>query len=228
MDGATATMLAIINDRFDMAATLLDLGPDPNDGALFHAVEMRDATTDWRAKDGSRLRSNHDNKLTALDLTKLLLEKGADPNKPFIKEAAQPAPAQTPAGQPADGEKKFSFYDLAPGAGDKPADKPAVQPAKPDAKPADAKPADAKPAAAADDKTKYLLQAGAFKSQADAEAMKAKLALLGFNAAVSSADKDGAPVYRVRIGPIDKLDEANRTRQTLAQSGVDASVMTLK
>lgn len=146
-----------------------------------------------------------------------------DPNKPFIKEAAQPAPAQTPAGQPADGEKKFSFYDLAPGAGDKPADKPAVQPAKPDAKPADAK-----PAAAADDKTKYLLQAGAFKSQADAEAMKAKLALLGFNAAVSSADKDGAPVYRVRIGPIDKLDEANRTRQTLAQSGVDASVMTLK
>jgi ankyrin repeat protein len=83
-DGATPTMLAIINDRFDMAATLLDLGADPNDGSLFHAVEMRDATTDWRAKDGSRLRSNHDNKLTALDLTKLLLEKGADPNKPFI------------------------------------------------------------------------------------------------------------------------------------------------
>jgi ankyrin repeat protein len=82
-DGATPTMLAIINDRFDMAATLLELGADPNDGSLYHAVEMRDATTDWRAKDGSRNRSNHDNKLTALDLTKLLLEKGADPNKPF-------------------------------------------------------------------------------------------------------------------------------------------------
>lgn len=83
-DGATATMLAIVNDRFDLAATLLDLGADPNDGSLYHAVEMRDATTDWRARDGSRLRSDHDNKLTAYDLTKLLLEKGADLNKPFI------------------------------------------------------------------------------------------------------------------------------------------------
>ena len=150
-----------------------------------------------------------------------------DPNKPFNPKDAAPQPvAPAAADAPAD-DKKFSFYDLAPSKpADKPADKPAAKPA--DAKPADAKPADAKPAAAADDKTKYLLQAGAFKAQADAEAMKAKLALLGFNAAVSSADKDGAPVYRVRIGPIDKLDEANRTRQTLVQSGVDASVITVK
>jgi uncharacterized protein len=83
-DGATAMMLAIVNDRFDMAATLLELGADPKvDDSLYQAVEMHDATTDWRAKDGSRLRSDHPNKLTALDLTKLLLEAGADPNKPF-------------------------------------------------------------------------------------------------------------------------------------------------
>jgi ankyrin repeat protein len=36
-----------------------------------------------RAHDGSRLRANFDNKLTSLDLIKLLLDKGADPNKPF-------------------------------------------------------------------------------------------------------------------------------------------------
>jgi ankyrin repeat protein len=83
-DGATAMMLAIVNDRFDLAATLVDLGADANDGSLYHAVEMRDATTDWRAKDGSRLRADHPNELTALDLAKALLEAGADPNKPFI------------------------------------------------------------------------------------------------------------------------------------------------
>jgi ankyrin repeat protein len=82
-DKATPMMLAIINDRFDLAAKLLELGAKPNDGSLYYAVLMRDATTDWRAKDGSRLRSNHDNKLTALDLIGKLLEAGADPNRVF-------------------------------------------------------------------------------------------------------------------------------------------------
>lgn len=83
-DGLTATSIAIVNDRFDLARTLLDLGADPNDGALFFAVDMHDATTDMRAHDGSRLRAEHPNQLTALDLVRLLLEKGADPNKAFI------------------------------------------------------------------------------------------------------------------------------------------------
>jgi ankyrin repeat protein len=80
-DGSTAMMLAVVNDRFDMAAKLLELGADANDGSLYYAMEMRDATTDWRARDGSRLRPNHANELTALDLAKRLLDKGADPNK---------------------------------------------------------------------------------------------------------------------------------------------------
>jgi len=83
-DGVTATSIAIENDRFDLARTLLDLGADPNDGALFFAVDMHDATTDMRAHDGSRLRADHPNQLTAFDLVKLLLERGADPNKPFV------------------------------------------------------------------------------------------------------------------------------------------------
>ena len=83
-DGASSAMIAIYNDRFDMAVTLLDLGSDVNDGSLYTAVEMRDSTTDQFAFDGSRLRPNHPNKLTALDLIKLLLERGADPNKVFV------------------------------------------------------------------------------------------------------------------------------------------------
>jgi len=83
-DGVTATSIAIVNDRFDLARTLLDLGADPNDGALYFAVDMHDATTDMRAHDGSRLRADHPNQLTALDLVKLLLERGADPNKAYV------------------------------------------------------------------------------------------------------------------------------------------------
>jgi len=82
-DGASATMIAIYNDRFDIAATLAKLGADVNDGSLYVAIEMRESTTDQFAFDGSRLRPNHPNTLTALDLMTLLLERGADPNKPF-------------------------------------------------------------------------------------------------------------------------------------------------
>jgi ankyrin repeat protein len=83
-DGATPTIIAIVNDRFDLAKTLVELGADPNDGSLYFAVDMHDATSDMRARDGSRLRADHDNSIGALDLVKFLLDRGADPNKPFV------------------------------------------------------------------------------------------------------------------------------------------------
>ncbi len=83
-DGSTPMMLAIVNDRFDIAKLLLDLKADPDDGSLYYITEMRDATTDWRARDGTVYRAEHPNRLSALDLTRLLLEAGASPNKPFI------------------------------------------------------------------------------------------------------------------------------------------------
>ncbi|MGV3592916.1 MAG: ankyrin repeat domain-containing protein [Gammaproteobacteria bacterium] len=82
-DSSTPMMLAIVNDRFDIAAQLLARGADANDGSLFYITEMRDATTDWRARDGTVYRADHPNQLNALDLTRLLLEAGADPDKPF-------------------------------------------------------------------------------------------------------------------------------------------------
>ena len=82
-DDASAAMIAIYNDRFDVAATLIELGSDVNDGSLYVAVEMRDATTDQFAFDGSRRRPDNPNTQTALDLMRMLLERGADPNKTF-------------------------------------------------------------------------------------------------------------------------------------------------
>jgi ankyrin repeat protein len=83
-DGATATIVAIVNDRFDLAKELIDLGADPNDGSLYFAVDMHDATIDMRAHDGSRLQPSHPNKMTSLSLVKALLDLNADVNKPFI------------------------------------------------------------------------------------------------------------------------------------------------
>ncbi|HXR43704.1 MAG TPA: ankyrin repeat domain-containing protein, partial [Pseudolysinimonas sp.] len=82
-DDASAVMVAIYNDRFDVAATLIELGSDVKDGSLYVAAEMRDATTDQFAFDGSRRRPDNPNTKTALDLMKMLLERGADPNQRF-------------------------------------------------------------------------------------------------------------------------------------------------
>jgi len=82
-DSASAAMTAIYNDRFDTAAALIELGSDVNDGSLYVVAEMRDATTDQFAFDGSRRRPNNPNTKTALDLMRMLLERGADPNQRF-------------------------------------------------------------------------------------------------------------------------------------------------
>lgn len=71
----------------------------------------------------------------------------------------------------------------------------------------------------------YYLQAGAFRSQADAESTRAKLALLGFEAQVSERQSDQGTLYRVRLGPFAQLEAANRMRGKLSDNGVDAAVV---
>jgi ankyrin repeat protein len=82
-DNASAAMVAMYNDRFDLSTMLIDVGSDVNDGSLYTAVEMRESTTDQFAFDGSRLRPAHPNKSTALDLVRILMDRGADPYKVF-------------------------------------------------------------------------------------------------------------------------------------------------
>jgi cell division protein FtsN len=83
-------------------------------------------------------------------------------------------------------------------------------------------PAAQQPAPAAEG---FLLQAGAFRSSDDADGMKARLALLGFEARVVPADVNGQPMYRVRIGPFAKQEDAARARARLIDGGIEASVI---
>ncbi|NUR22683.1 SPOR domain-containing protein [Frateuria sp.] len=68
----------------------------------------------------------------------------------------------------------------------------------------------------------YLLQVGAFPSGADAEALKAKLALQGFVANVQAVNVGGQTFHRVRLGPFRSASELESTKQRLASAGIRA------
>jgi len=68
----------------------------------------------------------------------------------------------------------------------------------------------------------YLLQVGAFPNAADAETLKAKLALQGFVANVQSVSIGGQTYNRVRLGPFRSATELEATKQRLAGAGINA------
>jgi len=75
----------------------------------------------------------------------------------------------------------------------------------------------------------YFVQAGSFQNPADADNQKARLAILGFESSVEPANlPDKGTWYRVRLGPYTKVEEINKVRQSLAQNGIDASLVKIK
>jgi len=75
----------------------------------------------------------------------------------------------------------------------------------------------------------YFIQAGSFQNPADADNQKARLAILGYESSVEPANlPDKGTWYRVRMGPYKKVEEINKVRQTLAQNGIDASLVKIK
>jgi cell division protein FtsN len=74
----------------------------------------------------------------------------------------------------------------------------------------------------------YVLQAGAFRTVEDAEAMRGRLALLGFEARVIGSEVNGFAVQRVRIGPFARMDDMNRARTKLTESGIEVSVVRVR
>ncbi|VXC22036.1 Sporulation protein [Luteimonas sp. 9C] len=78
------------------------------------------------------------------------------------------------------------------------------------------------PAAAAASDARYILQAGSFSASGDAEALKARIALLGLTARVESGEAAGRTVYRVRMGPYGTATDLAEAKQKLGNGGLPA------
>lgn len=73
---------------------------------------------------------------------------------------------------------------------------------------------------------RYLVQLGSFGKRADAEALKAQVALLGVQAAIQPVTINGSEWFRVRVGPVASAREVEQLRQQLGQYAAQA--ITLK
>ena len=67
----------------------------------------------------------------------------------------------------------------------------------------------------------YVLQAGSFSRYEDADRRRAELALHGIESSIQRITIDDKTYHRVRIGPIDNLDELNVTRSRLRAANID-------
>ena len=145
----------------------------------------------------------------------------AQRGRPHPEESAQPRPRRPlsptassdppPAGA-ADAPERYDFYEMLPNF-------EVVVPEKEHEVQRDV------PPARVDRPGVYVLQAGSYRNEADAERVRGKLAVLGVDAKVQRVAVDNDVWHRVRIGPISKLDDVNRLRKRLQAAEIDAIVI---
>lgn len=149
------------------------------------------------------------------DAAETTKNKDWDPNAPLYgKNPAKPAVAEgaTAAVSAAGG-------DAAPAAARKTELKPAVT-ADPLGDLVKARTADASA-----EPFYYFIQVGAFRTPEDAESQRAKLSLSGVQAKVSEREQSGRAVFRVRVGPFDKKDEAEKVKGNLDAAGHETALV---
>lgn len=130
---------------------------------------------------------------------------GNPPSKP-------PRAAEHPSGHPS----PDALGSLIASLGSKPerSTQPAPRPSTP-----------SRSAAPESTQTVYYLQAGAFHSSKDAEAMKARILMMGLSAQVQPATVNGTTINRVRVGPFKGIDAMNRARAKLGDDQIASSVV---
>jgi cell division protein FtsN len=153
------------------------------------------------------------------------------PPKPDEKGAPEKAAPAKPGAEKAAAEKprtdrpRFEFYTMLPGekeVTDKEARAAAAKPREPVKGGPGSSPSQPKPHSG----ETYWLQAGAFGEEKDAENLKAKIAFTGLEAGVKAAEVPGkGTLYRVRLGPYQSLEDANRIKTALSQNGVGATII---
>ena len=133
---------------------------------------------------------------------------------PAIAGLPQGSSASAPAGE----KPKFDFYKILPGSEEPVTEKELRERSNAAAR-----------GQQEASKDVYFIQAGSFQNPAEADNQKARLAILGFESSVEPANlPDKGTWYRVRLGPYTKVEDINRVRQTLAQNGIDASLVKVK
>jgi cell division protein FtsN len=128
------------------------------------------------------------------------------PVTPSKGESTVEPPTPKPTEKP-----RFDFYTILPGAEEPAKVKEKIVPQQESAETT---------------KNQYYLQVGAFQKEADADNLKAKLALMGMEANIQTATiPDKGIWHRVRVGPYANIEELNRVRSSLSQNGMSASLV---
>jgi cell division protein FtsN len=146
---------------------------------------------------------------------------------PFVTKVRPPSvvPAAPADGRLPDPNKALNLAP--PATAPAPGAAAAPPPAKMEAAPATPEAAAAKQEALPEG-SRFLLQAGAFKSSEDADGMRAQLAMLGLDARVFPIEQGGQTLYRVRLGPYGQLDDVNRVRKLLADNSIEAQIVRIR
>jgi cell division protein FtsN len=71
----------------------------------------------------------------------------------------------------------------------------------------------------------YFVQAGAYADQEEAEQQRARLAIIGFEAKLTEREQAGRTMYRVRVGPYEKKDDADAAKEKLNEAGVESALV---
>lgn len=153
------------------------------------------------------------------DVAESQRNKNWDPNAPLYgknpAKPAEPAKAETQTGADADTGAAPVPVPVAKGKEIKPA--------------VSADPlgdlAQARAGAAVAEPFSYFVQIGAFRTAEDAESQRARLSLGGVQAKVSEREQSGRVVFRVRVGPFGKKEEADQAKERLDAAGYDTALV---